>query len=118
MRVKNSKAGSPSQTGAQNLKFERADWTSFRTVEGLQQKAGVPQDKLIRLRPTSLQLAKGRLDGMDPSPGVVSAPIRLGPATGMAANRRPARVVEEILPQRLSRPHHASQHGGLSLSEA
>ena len=45
----NSKAGSASQSGAQNLKFERADWTSFRTLEGLQQKAGVAQDKLIRL---------------------------------------------------------------------
>jgi Topoisomerase 6 subunit A/Spo11, Toprim domain len=31
------------------LKFERADWTSFRTVEGLQQKAGVPASKLRRL---------------------------------------------------------------------
>ena len=31
------------------LKFERADWTSFRTVEGLQQKAGVAADKLRRL---------------------------------------------------------------------
>ena len=49
MRVKISKAGSSSQTGAQNLKFERADWTSFRTFEGLQQKAGVAQDHLIRL---------------------------------------------------------------------
>ena len=29
--------------------FEREDWTSFRTVEGLQQKAGVPQNKLRRL---------------------------------------------------------------------
>ena len=35
--------------GAQNLKFEREDWTSFRTIEGLQQKAGVPKDKLARL---------------------------------------------------------------------
>ena len=26
--------------------FERADWTSFRTIEGLQQKAGVPASKL------------------------------------------------------------------------
>ena len=49
MTVKNSKADSSSQSDAQNLKFERADWTSFRTVEGLQQKAGVAQDKLIRL---------------------------------------------------------------------
>ena len=31
------------------FEFERADWTSFRTVEGLQQKAGVPQSKLRRL---------------------------------------------------------------------
>ena len=48
-RFHNSKADSSSQSDAQNLKFERADWTSFRTVEGLQQKAGVAQDKLIRL---------------------------------------------------------------------
>ena len=31
------------------MKFERADWTSFRTVEGLQQKAGVAQGRLRRL---------------------------------------------------------------------
>ena len=42
-------AVSASRTPDQILKFERADWTSFRTVEGLQQKAGVPADKLIRL---------------------------------------------------------------------
>jgi hypothetical protein len=29
--------------------FERADWTLFRTVEGLQQKAGVPAQRLRRL---------------------------------------------------------------------
>jgi hypothetical protein len=28
------------------LKFEREDWTAFRTIEGLQQKAGVARDKL------------------------------------------------------------------------
>jgi hypothetical protein len=33
----------------QNLKFERADWSLFRTVEGLQQKAGVEKSKLRRL---------------------------------------------------------------------
>ncbi|WP_051677279.1 hypothetical protein [Bradyrhizobium sp. URHD0069] len=38
-----------SQPPDQNLKFERADWTSFRTVEGLQQKAGVAAGKLRRL---------------------------------------------------------------------
>jgi hypothetical protein len=31
------------------LKFERPDWTSFRTIEGLQQKAGVSAHKLARL---------------------------------------------------------------------
>jgi hypothetical protein len=40
---------SASQPPTENLKFERADWTSFRTVEGLQQKAGVTQSKLRRL---------------------------------------------------------------------
>jgi hypothetical protein len=42
-------ASSPASPEPQNLKFERADWTSFRTVEGLQQKAGVAKDKLRRL---------------------------------------------------------------------
>jgi hypothetical protein len=32
-----------------NLKFEREDWTSFRTIEGLTQKAGVAKNKLTRL---------------------------------------------------------------------
>jgi hypothetical protein len=32
-----------------NLKFERPDWTAFRTIEGLQQKAGVPQHRLLPL---------------------------------------------------------------------
>jgi len=38
-----------SSPAPQNLKFERADWTSFRTVEGLMQKAGVAKNKLRRL---------------------------------------------------------------------
>jgi hypothetical protein len=42
-------AVSASRKPDQVLKFERADWTSFRTVEGLQQKAGVSADKLCRL---------------------------------------------------------------------
>jgi hypothetical protein len=32
-----------------NLKFERQDWTLFRTLEGLQQKAGVADTRLRRL---------------------------------------------------------------------
>ena len=59
-RFHNSTADSSSQSDAQNLKFERADWTSFRTVEGLQQKAGVAQDKLIRL--VLKELADNALD--------------------------------------------------------
>ena len=45
-----------------NLKmFERADWTLFRTVEGLQQKAGVPARWLRRL--VLKELGDNALDG-------------------------------------------------------
>jgi hypothetical protein len=40
---------SPAPQAPPNLKFERADWTAFRTLEGLQQKAGVPKHKLAQL---------------------------------------------------------------------
>ncbi len=49
MNFQISNGRSASQPTTENLKFERADWTSFRTVEGLQQKAGVPAGKLRRL---------------------------------------------------------------------
>jgi hypothetical protein len=49
MNLQNSNGRSASQPPAENLKFERADWTSFRTVEGLQQKAGVAAGRLRRL---------------------------------------------------------------------
>jgi hypothetical protein len=38
-----------SLSAAPSLKFEREDWISFRTLEGLQQKAGVSVTKLARL---------------------------------------------------------------------
>ena len=38
-----------SSPAVSNLKFEREDWSLFRTVEGLSQKAGVPPNKLRRL---------------------------------------------------------------------
>src|SRR5262249_27140075 len=44
----------------QNLKFEREDWALFRTVEGLQQKAGVERGKLRRL--ALKELADNALD--------------------------------------------------------
>jgi hypothetical protein len=45
---------------AQNLKFEREDWALFRTIEGLQQKAGVRKHLLIRL--VLKELADNALD--------------------------------------------------------
>jgi hypothetical protein len=59
-KFKNSTARSASQPDAQNLKFERPDWTSFRTPEGLQQKAGVPASRLRRL--VLKELADNALD--------------------------------------------------------
>jgi hypothetical protein len=57
---------------AQNLKFEREDWTSFRTIEGLQQKAGVPKDALARL--VLKELADNALD--------TGAKVRVGKIKG------------------------------------
>jgi len=42
------------------MKFERPDWAVFRTVEGLQQKAGVPASQLRRL--VLKELADNALD--------------------------------------------------------
>ena len=33
----------------ENFKFRREDWALFRTIEGLQQRAGVPKEQLRRL---------------------------------------------------------------------
>ena len=55
-----SPADLPWSGAPQNLKFEREDWALFRTVEGLQQKAGVPTHKLIRL--TMKEIADNGLD--------------------------------------------------------
>jgi hypothetical protein len=44
-----NQAGTKSITNAASDFFERDDWTSFRTIEGLQQKAGVSKDKLSKL---------------------------------------------------------------------
>ena len=38
-----------SSDAAQNLKFEREDWTLFRTIDGLTQKAGTSRKHLARL---------------------------------------------------------------------
>jgi hypothetical protein len=63
-----SKGRLATQPQPENFKFERADWTSFRTVEGLQQKAGVAQGKLRRL--VLKELTDNALD--------TSASVRIG----------------------------------------
>jgi hypothetical protein len=47
----------------EDLKFERADWTIFRTIQGLQQKAGVSQQYLRRL--TLKELTHNAFDASD-----------------------------------------------------
>ena len=54
------------------LQFERQDWSLFRTVEGLQQRAGVPKKKLRRL--VLKELADNGLDE--------SAKVRVGSLDG------------------------------------
>jgi hypothetical protein len=57
--------------------FERADWTLFRIIEGLQQKAGVPAQHLRRL--VLKELADNALD--------TGATIRYGLVDGKADRR-------------------------------
>jgi hypothetical protein len=45
----NSQSALACSTAPQILKFERADWSLFRTVEGLQQRAGVAKADLPKL---------------------------------------------------------------------
>ena len=67
-------AGDLPWSGApQNLKFEREDWALFRTVEGLQQKAGVERGKLRRL--ALKELADNALDeGGKARVGILAVP--------------------------------------------
>ena len=88
---KNPNANLASLDAAPNLKFERADWTSFRTIEGLQQKAGVATDKLARLvlkeltdngldtctKVTLGKLAEGGYFVRDEGPGIDGTPKQI-----------------------------------------
>jgi Topoisomerase 6 subunit A/Spo11, Toprim domain/Histidine kinase-, DNA gyrase B-, and HSP90-like ATPase len=47
--LENPSAGLASQDAPQILEFQREDWWLFRTLDGLQQRAGVPKSKLRRL---------------------------------------------------------------------
>jgi Topoisomerase 6 subunit A/Spo11, Toprim domain len=62
----------PSSPPVQNLKFEREDWALFRTIEGLQQRAGVPKERLRRL--VLKELADNGLDN--------DADVRVGDLPG------------------------------------
>ena len=96
----------------ENLKFERQDWTLFRTVEGLQQKAGVPAKLLRRL--VLKELADNALDTgcdvrtqsvgddtffiEDDGPGLDGAPEEIAELFSI---RRPMRSTKLLrLPQR------------------
>jgi hypothetical protein len=48
-RLKIQKSAVDLANAAPNLKFEREDWSLFRTVEGLSQRAGVPLEDLAPL---------------------------------------------------------------------
>src|SRR5271166_1582464 len=48
-KIPKSDGVSASLEAPEILKFERGDWVPFRTIEGLQQKAGVAKGKLRRL---------------------------------------------------------------------
>ena len=86
--LQNSASSLAGQEAPQNLKFEREDWSLFRTVEGLQQKAGVAKHKLSRLVMKELadngldsgtevcvgKLPKGSYFVEDGGPGIEGAP--------------------------------------------
>src|SRR5262245_53899329 len=69
---KKSPASLASSPALEILKFEREDWALFRTVEGLQQKAGVPKERLRHL--VLKELADNALDD--------SGAVRAGELTG------------------------------------
>ena len=56
----NSNPDSTSSNDAPNFKFEVEDWTSFRTLEGLQRKAGVAKEHMPML--VMKELADNALD--------------------------------------------------------
>jgi hypothetical protein len=86
------KSGSPlaSQQPPEIFEFRREDWALFRTVEGLQQKAGVSKDLLRRLILKELadngldndaRVAVGQIDGgyfvEDDGPGIDGTPEQI-----------------------------------------
>ena len=98
----------------QNLKilFERADWTLFRTVEGLQQKAGVPAARLRRLvlkeiadnaLDTGADVRSGQIDGdsffvEDDGSGIDGTPDKIAELFSICRPMRSSKLLR--LPQR------------------
>ena len=88
---------------SQNLKFEREDWALFRTLEGLEQKSGVPKNKLIRL--VMKELADNALDeGGQVSVGPLPTGGYFVEDSGRGNRRQPHRsrtAVQHLAPTRL-----------------
>jgi hypothetical protein len=107
-----STAGSRS-AGDENLSnlkimFEREDWTLFRTVEGLQQKAGVPVSRLRRLVIKELadnaldagtKVKLGWIDGddrlfiQDSGPGLDGAPEQIAELFSIRRSMRSSKLL-------------------------
>jgi hypothetical protein len=69
----NPAADSASRDPTRILKFQREDWSLFRTLDGLQQRAGVPKERLRRL--VLKELADNGLDA--------GAEVRVGELPGV-----------------------------------
>jgi hypothetical protein len=73
----NSNSDLTSSNDAPNFKFEVEDWTSFRTLEGLQRKAGVAKEHLPML--VMKELADNALDELMDAP---ESEVEIGCADG------------------------------------
>jgi hypothetical protein len=120
-------AASLAAPDSENLKFERADWTCFRTVEGLQQKAGVEESKLRRL--TLKELADNGLDGggearvgelqgggyfiEDTGPGIDGTPEEIARLFSIARPMTPL-VADSAMPSPKPRKRNSSASGSIS----
>ena len=109
-----AEARSDLDENSSNLKmFEREDWTLFRTVEGLQQKAGVPAAQLRRLAlkeladnalDTGSKVKLGCLDGddslfvQDSGPGLDGTPEQIAELFSISRSMRSSKLLR--LPQR------------------
>jgi hypothetical protein len=83
-------ASNPPPNSPQNLQFERQDWSLFRTIEGLQQRAGVPKSKLRRL--VLKELADGLDEGGNARVGILPDDARADRGSAEAGPRVEAEI--------------------------